>query len=65
MTDAPNRPFNAPAQSRQARLRDALRENLKRRKSQSRGRVDQAAKVLEDAVDTEPGPEREQIDDAS
>lgn len=35
---------------RRMRLRAALRENLKRRKSQSRGRADQAAS----AEDTEP-----------
>jgi hypothetical protein len=65
MTDAPNRSSNAAAQARQNRLREALRENLKRRKSQLRGRVDQAAKVLEDADGENPDPEREQPDDAS
>lgn len=38
MTDTPTRPVDRDA-ARQARLRDALRENLKRRKSQLRGRA--------------------------
>jgi hypothetical protein len=42
MTDEPNRRPNDRAIARQNRLRDALRENLKRRKSQSRGRTGQA-----------------------
>ena len=36
--------------SRQARLKQALRENLKRRKSQARGRSDEAAASSEQAV---------------
>jgi hypothetical protein len=64
MTDAPNRSPTAAAQARQTRLRDALRENLKRRKSQLRGRVDQTPKVLEDG-DGNPDPERERLDDDS
>ena len=42
MTDEPDGRPNERATARQNRLRDALRENLKRRKSQSRGRNDQA-----------------------
>jgi hypothetical protein len=41
MTDEPNERPNDRIIARQNRLRDALRENLKRRKSQSRGRIDQ------------------------
>jgi hypothetical protein len=43
MTDEPNGRPTDRSRVRQNRLRDALRENLKRRKSQSRGRVGQAA----------------------
>jgi hypothetical protein len=43
MTDEPNGRPNDRSIARQNRLRDALRENLKRRKSQSRGRIGQAA----------------------
>jgi hypothetical protein len=43
MTDEPNQPTHHRESARQQRLREALRENLKRRKSQSRGRADQAA----------------------
>lgn len=39
MNDTPIRPPKDPA-GRNARLRDALRENLKRRKLQARGRTD-------------------------
>jgi hypothetical protein len=42
MTDAPSRPSEDREAARQARLRDALRENLKRRKSQLRGRAEAA-----------------------
>jgi hypothetical protein len=41
MTDEPNGRPNDRTIARQNRLRDALRENLKRRKSQSRGRTGQ------------------------
>jgi hypothetical protein len=42
MTDEPTaRPNTDRSLARQSRLRDALRENLKRRKAQSRGRNDQ------------------------
>ena len=37
--------------SRQARLKQALRENLKRRKSQARGRSDEAAASSEGDVE--------------
>jgi hypothetical protein len=43
MTDEPNGRPNDRTIARQNRLRDALRENLKRRKSQFRGRIGQAA----------------------
>jgi hypothetical protein len=39
MTDTPNKPLKDSDMARQNRLRQALRENLKRRKSQSRGRA--------------------------
>jgi len=42
MIDKPDPDRNGRDAARQARLRAALRENLKRRKSQSRGRTDQA-----------------------
>jgi hypothetical protein len=41
MTDEPTGRPNDRSLARQDRLRDALRENLKRRKAQSRGRTDQ------------------------
>ena len=41
MTDEPKGRPNDRTIARQNRLRDALRENLKRRKSQSRGRTGQ------------------------
>jgi hypothetical protein len=37
-------------ETREARLKQALRENLKRRKSQARGRSDEAAAPSEQAV---------------
>ncbi len=40
MTDAPDLPIHDRNIARQSRLRDALRENLKRRKSQLRGRAE-------------------------
>jgi hypothetical protein len=43
MTDEPNDRANSHAAARNSRLRNALRENLKRRKSQSRGRADHGA----------------------
>jgi hypothetical protein len=43
MIDKPDPDRNGRNAGRQARLRTALRENLKRRKSQSRGRADQTA----------------------
>ncbi|MFC0242195.1 hypothetical protein [Rhodopseudomonas telluris] len=42
MTDTPPRTAKDPT-GRQARLRDALRDNLKRRKLQARGRAGQSA----------------------
>ncbi len=47
MTDAPKQPPDRRDRTRDDRLRDALRQNLKRRKSQSRGRVDRAAMPAE------------------
>ena len=43
MIDKPATERNGERAGRETRLRAALRENLKRRKSQSRGRADQAA----------------------
>jgi hypothetical protein len=43
MTDEPTRLPDHRAIARDKRLGEALRENLKRRKSQSRGRTDRAA----------------------
>jgi hypothetical protein len=43
MIDKPDPDRNDRDAGRQARLRAALRENLKRRKSQLRGRADQTA----------------------
>ena len=54
MTDDDNAGPGVEAIARQKRLRDALRENLKRRKSQSRGRVGQATEDLDS--DSSPGP---------
>jgi hypothetical protein len=55
MTDQP-RP-NERALARQNRLREALRENLKRRKTQSRGRIDQTAVTSEQgACGGDPAP---------
>ncbi|WP_322515618.1 hypothetical protein SR870_21995 [Rhodopseudomonas palustris] len=48
MNDTPIRPPQG-ASARQARLRDALRENLKRRKLQARGRADQPKDPGDDA----------------
>jgi hypothetical protein len=53
MTDEPNERPSDRAIARQNRLRDALRENLKRRKSQSRGRSGQATR---DAFAPNPAP---------
>lgn len=57
MTDTPNKPVKESAATRQDRLRQALRENLKRRKSQSRGRAsladDQVAAVESAATPTQ------------
>lgn len=49
MTDERNDRANSHAAARNSRLRNALRENLKRRKSQSRGRADHGADTLPDA----------------
>lgn len=52
MTDQPAKPRNENDLARQNRLARALRDNLKRRKSQSRGRAEPAADAPE--VDPEP-----------
>jgi hypothetical protein len=59
MTDKPNARPDDPNAARQNRLREALRENLKRRKSQARGRNDQtAAAPQQDACDrNSPSPD--------
>jgi hypothetical protein len=57
MIDKPDRERNGGDAGRQARLRAALRENLKRRKSQSRGRADQT-------TDEETSDQRRRADDA-
>ena len=51
MTDETDKPNSRLAgDPRQDRLKRALRENLKRRKSQARGRSDLAATPVEDAA---------------
>jgi hypothetical protein len=50
MTDEPTGRPNDRTLARQNRLRDALRENLKRRKSQSRGRIDQTTTTPQHAT---------------
>jgi hypothetical protein len=59
MTDKPNARPDDPNAARQERLREALRENLKRRKSQARGRNDQASAAPEQDVrdSNSPSPE--------
>jgi hypothetical protein len=54
---------NAAAHSKQDRLRQALRENLKRRKSQARGRNEVAAGSQESA--TQDGSDADQTDDGT
>jgi len=54
MTDEPTGRPNVRSLARQNRLRDALRENLKRRKAQSRSRTDHAGTPGQGACD--PGP---------
>lgn len=45
MTDDPHKRSGEADSARQNRLREALRQNLKRRKSQARGRADQAREL--------------------
>lgn len=52
MADRPSQSPNDRDQARQARLRQALRDNLKKRKSQLRGRADLAA--AEAGLSSEP-----------
>lgn len=46
MTDTPHKPVKESAAVRQDRLRQALRDNLKRRKLQSRGRANSVGAAL-------------------
>jgi hypothetical protein len=58
MQDDQDKRGKAVKDSRQARLKLALRENLKRRKSQARGRSDEAAassEVTETSLDDASG----------
>jgi hypothetical protein len=55
MTDDPTERPNDREIARQNRLRNALRENLKRRKSQSRGRADQPATIDDATSDPHAG----------
>jgi hypothetical protein len=57
MIDKPDTDCSGGDVGREMRLRAALRENLKRRKSQSRGRADQAAAANADRIDPECGDE--------
>ena len=59
MTDKPSKPAKESATARQDRLRQALRENLKRRKVQMRGRASQAG----DTVAVEASPDADKIQD--
>jgi hypothetical protein len=59
MTDTPSKPAKENAAARQDRLRQALRENLKRRKVQMRGRASQAG----DSVAAEASSEADKIPD--
>lgn len=57
MTDPSDRHQNDRNAARERRLGEALRENLKRRKSQRRGRADQSiSSMANDAVNPEDGP---------
>jgi len=61
LTDHPSQRPNDRELARQARLRQALRDNLKKRKSQLRGRADLAAAaagVSEDADAEADDPDR-------
>lgn len=59
MNDEPKQ-RNPGRDSRNERLRAALRENLKRRKSQARGRASEPAEAEGDpAPDPRPAPERD------
>lgn len=51
MTDEPSERPKPHELARQNRLRNALRDNLKRRKSQSRGRADQNADIPSPGAD--------------
>ena len=63
MTDDPARPRNENDLARRNRLAKALRDNLKRRKSQSRGRAEPAIEAP--AADPAPADRaRQPADDA-
>jgi hypothetical protein len=51
MAETPQKPAKDSAAARQQRLGQALRDNLKRRKSQSRGRASQPADASPAAAD--------------
>jgi hypothetical protein len=57
MTDQPTKSSNERDTARQARLSEALRENLKRRKTQLRGRARVAVDPVTAAVSTDPEPD--------
>jgi hypothetical protein len=59
MTDTPNKPAKESAAARQDRLRQALRENLKRRKVQMRGRANQA----DESIAAEASSDADKIQD--
>jgi hypothetical protein len=56
MTDTPNKPVKDSDIARQNRLRQALRENLKRRKSQLRGRASQSSETASVEVSNTADP---------
>ena len=60
MTDETDKPAGKSRDPRQDRLKSALRENLKRRKQQLRGRADRAAPTGDDeaASDQDAGAPR-------
>jgi hypothetical protein len=60
MTDEPKQRSPNRQSSRQERLRAALRENLKRRKSQARGRASEAGSATDDdGGPVDPAPDQE------
>jgi hypothetical protein len=63
MTDTPNPPHDPDRRAR--RLADALRENLKRRKAQARGRADQGGQPSDGDADADAGTAQANSTDAS